>query len=338
MEIRLIDATDRDALRQVHELFELIRATETPELAPVAEHRYASSLEHPPPDSECRCYAAVEDGAILGLMWLYLPFKENAHFAEVELAVHPAHRRRGVGTALHDRLLELARDEARSELVVITRAPVEGGPSRPDAGAKFLEKHGFTVGQTEIDRSLKLADIDPEVEERLWKEAVAAAEDYELVSWIGRCPEEYLEGLGRIDSMIFAEIPLGDLDLRPRTVDAQFIRTREDRAEANGNAMIRTIAVTKGGKEVVANTLIYAHEGQADVDQAITIVDPAHRGHRLGLLVKIANHRQLREHFGHVTTVWTGNADDNTNMGAINELVGYRPVDARVSYKRKLDL
>lgn len=337
MDISLIAPTDRDALRQVHELFELVRATETPELAPVSEQQYARSLEHPPPDSEYRCYAAVEDGAILGLMWLYLPSKENAHYAEAELAVHPAHRRRGVGTALHDHFLELARDEGRSELVVMARTAVKGGPSRPDAGARFLEKRGFTVGQTEIGRNLKLADIDLDEEERLWQEAVSAAADYELVSWIGRCPEEYLDGLGRINSMIFAEIPLGDVDLRPRTVDAQFIRTSEDRAEANQNALIRTIAVTKGGKDVVANTLIYAHEGQADVDQAITIVDPAHRGHRLGLLVKIANHRQLREHFGHVTTMWTGNADDNTNMGAINELVGYRPVDVRVHYKRKLD-
>jgi len=53
--------------------------------------------------------------------------------------------------------------------------------------------------------------------------------------------------------------------------------------------------------------------------------------------VKLANHRRLREHFPDVTTIWTGNADTNANMVAINDLLGYRPVDARVSYKRTLD-
>jgi hypothetical protein len=126
------------------------------------------------------------------------------------------------------------------------------------------------------------------------------------------------------------------VDLRPRTVDPEFIRTREERADALGNAMIRTIAVPKGTNEVAANTLIYAHQGHEHVDQAITIVDPAHRGHRLGLLVKLANLRQLREHYGHATHVWTGNADTNANMVAINDLLGFRPVYALRSYKRGL--
>ncbi|SDD64641.1 GNAT family N-acetyltransferase [Glycomyces harbinensis] len=335
MDLRLLDPADSEGVRRAAELFELVRAAETPELAPVPEARYSGALQHPPPDSECRCYTAEHDGTLLGLLWLYLPLKENAHYAEAELVVHPDHRRRGIGSALLDRLLELARAEGRSELIVMARAAVEGGPGRPDAGPRFLERHGFKAALTEIDRGLRVGALAPEAEERLFQEALAAAEGYELVSWIGRCPEEYLEGLGRIDSQIFAEIPLGDVDLRPRTVDAQFIRTREARAEAQGDSLIRTIAV-RGG-EVAANTLIYTHEGQEHADQAITIVDPAHRGHRLGLLVKLANLRQLREHFGHVHTVWTGNADTNANMAAINDLLGYRPVDARVSYKLQRD-
>jgi GNAT superfamily N-acetyltransferase len=335
LELLRVDPEDREAVKRVHELFELVRATETPELPPVPEDRYAGALRHPPPRSEFRCYTAVEDG-LLGLLWIYLP-EDNAHYAELELVVHPEHRRRGVGTALLDHLLRLGRDEARSELVVQVRAPVEGGADRPDTGARFLERRGFTAALTEVDRRLAVADLDPAVEDRLLREATAAAADYDRVSWVGRCPDEYLEGLGRIDSMIFAEIPLGDLDLKPRTVDAEFIRTREERAEANGDAIVRTIAVHRATGAVAANTVIYAHQGEPHARQAITIVDPAHRGHRLGLLVKLVNLRQMRERFDHVTHVWTGNADTNANMVAINDLLGFRPVDARVSYKRRLD-
>jgi GNAT superfamily N-acetyltransferase len=337
MEIRRVLPGDRDALRQVHELFETARVADTPELAPYPEDTYGSALEHPPPYSESRCYTAVEDGAVRGQLWIYLPLKDNTHYIEAELAVHPDHRRRGVGTALLDRLLEIAAEEHRSELVVLARIAVEGGPVRSDAGPKFLEKRGFTAALTEIDRCLTIADLDRDAETRLWDEFEGAAGDYELVSWVGRSPEAYLEGLGRIDSQIFAEIPLGDIDLRPRALDVDYVRAREEKAIAKGHNMVRTIAVHKATGEVVANTLIYVRGDEEHADQAITIVDPAHRGHRLGLLTKIANLRQLREQCGHVTTIWTGNADTNANMNAINRLLGFRPVDARVSYKRRLD-
>ncbi|MCC3764271.1 GNAT family N-acetyltransferase [Glycomyces sp. TRM65418] len=337
MELHRVHADDREALLRVRGLFELVRATETPELAPVPERVFTGMMTNPPPDTAYRCYTASEDGTLLGALWLSLPGKENDHYVEADLIVHPDHRRRGVGTALLDRLLALAREQSRREVVVLARIQWNDGPARPDAGVRFLERHGFTAALTEVDRSLRLDAIDPETEERLWREAAAAAEDYEPVSWIGRCPEAYLEGLARLNSMIFAEIPLGDVELHPRTVDAESVRAAEAGAAAVGNAMIRTIAVPKGGGDVVAHTVIAAHEGEAHVGQGITIVDPAHRGHRLGLLVKLANLRRLREHFGHVTHVWAGNADTNAHMVAINDLLGYRPVDARVCYKRRIE-
>ncbi|WP_205325763.1 GNAT family N-acetyltransferase [Glycomyces sp. YM15] len=336
-EIRRVLPADRELLRQVHEVFEAVRAAETPELAPVPAERYGGTLEHPRPNSEFRCYAAVEDGAVRGQTWVYLPHDENAHYTEVELAVHPGHRRRGLGGALLDHLLRLARDERRSEIVVTVRTAVDGGPDRPDTGARFLEQRGFTAALTEIHRSLDLGEADLEAESRLWDESITSAADYELVSWTGRTPEHYLDGLGRIDSQIFAEIPLGEVDLRPRAIDAAYVRAREDRAEAQGHTMVRTLAVHKQSGDVVANTLIYVHGEEPHANQAITIVDPAHRGHRLGLLAKLANLRQLREHHGGVTTIWAGNADTNAGMVAINDRLGFRPVDALVSYRLKLE-
>ncbi|WP_030161366.1 GNAT family N-acetyltransferase [Glycomyces sp. NRRL B-16210] len=336
MEIKRLDPADRDAVAQVSALFERVREAETPELAPVPERRYADELLYPPPDGEHRCHTVTEAGTLLGQYWIYLPAKENRHYAEIELAVDPAHRRRGVGSALLDHMIDLARREGRTELVVLTRAAWEDGPSRPDTGAKFLERRGFKAALTEVDRNLPIASIDPAEEALMRREAEAAARDYEVVSWVGRCPDRYLESLGRIESLIFSEIPLGEIDLRPRTVDAEFIRTRERRAEVMGDNLIRTIAVRRDTGEVAANTVLFTHEGQSHVQQGITIAAPAHRGHRLGLLVKLANLRLLRERFPHTTHIWTGNADTNANMAAINDRLGFRPVDARVSYRRDL--
>ncbi|THV30618.1 GNAT family N-acetyltransferase [Glycomyces paridis] len=336
LRIDRVEAADTAALARVADLFERQRAAETPELAEVPERTYADALRHPPPDSAYRCHLATDGGDALGVLWTYLPQKENRHYVEADLVVDPAHRRRGVGSALLDLLLETARAEGRTEIVVLARIAWQGGPARPDDGPRFLERRGFTAALTEVDRSLDLAAIDHAEEARLWAEATEASGGYEVVSWTGRSPDRYVDGLARIDSRIFAEIPLGDVDLRPREVDADFVRAREQSAEAKGDRLIRTIAVPAGTDEVAANTVIYARDDDPEAHQAITIVDPDHRGHRLGLLVKLANLRLLRERFPETARVWTGNADTNANMVDINDRLGFRPVDARVSYRRDL--
>jgi hypothetical protein len=88
---------------------------------------------------------------------------------------------------------------------------------------------------------------------------------------------------------------------------------------------------------LVAWTAI-SHDGEIPWHawQNITIVDPGHRGHRLGALVKVANLRLMREHQPQVTTVDTGNAAVNTYMIAINEQMGFRPLYAWQSWQTEL--
>ena len=68
--------------------------------------------------------------------------------------------------------------------------------------------------------------------------------------------------------------------------------------------------------------------------QSGTLVDPAHRGHGLGLAIKLANHRRLREHFPQCRLLMTGNADVNAPMNAVNVALGYREVERCVEMQR----
>ena len=61
--------------------------------------------------------------------------------------------------------------------------------------------------------------------------------------------------------------------------------------------------------------------------QFLTVVDPAHRGHRLGLAVKLANLRYALGHEPALRVIDTWNAAANRHMIAINEALGFRPVD-----------
>jgi hypothetical protein len=76
--------------------------------------------------------------------------------------------------------------------------------------------------------------------------------------------------------------------------------------------------------------------GEEHCWQGNTIVDPEHRGHRLGTILKVENHRQLRSYRPRMRYVHTWNAEVNAHMIAINEAVGYRAVDRWIAYQKKL--
>jgi hypothetical protein len=71
-------------------------------------------------------------------------------------------------------------------------------------------------------------------------------------------------------------------------------------------------------------------------EQHITLVDPGHRGHRLGLVAKLANLRYLTEHEPRVRAIDTWNAEVNRHMIAINEAMGFRAVDAWMAWQLEI--
>ena len=63
---------------------------------------------------------------------------------------------------------------------------------------------------------------------------------------------------------------------------------------------------------------------------------PGHRGHRLGLAMKLATHRRLVELFPACGYVETGNAGVNAAMNAVNERLGYRVVERCLDVQKRL--
>src|SRR5829696_6546157 len=61
--------------------------------------------------------AAVADGGVAGALRLILPSLDNPTVAYVDVAVHPAHRRRGIGTVLLEEGARLAAEAGRGLLV-----------------------------------------------------------------------------------------------------------------------------------------------------------------------------------------------------------------------------
>ncbi len=61
-----------------------------------------------------------------------------------------------------------------------------------------------------------------------------------------------------------------------------------------------------------------------------------HRGHRLGLLVKVAMLELLAEREPQLTRIITGNADENRHMIAINAELGFAVLDRWPSWQAEV--
>jgi hypothetical protein len=67
-----------------------------------------------------------------------------------------------------------------------------------------------------------------------------------------------------------------------------------------------------------------------------TLVHREHRGHRLGMAVKVENLRRLQADHPERRRVVTGNDDTNSWMVSINEDLGFRIVELCPAYQRHL--
>lgn len=287
-----------------------------------------------------------DPAAVLGYAHLDLPRTDNTHLALLELAVHPRVRGRGTGAALWAAAHRLAADAGRRTLTTWTQHPVAraagerlvattgaGWVPAGSAPARFATARGFTLEQVERHSVL---EVDPGGYGALEQAAAAhAGGAYRLVQWTGPTPEPHLPDIAELLRRMSVDVPLGGLEFEEEVWDAARVRAEETRTAEHGD--IVTTAAAAPGRGVVAYTQIVVPADKPAVGwQENTIVHAEHRGHRLGMLVKAANLRLLRERHPTVRRVHTWNADENAHMLAINDRLGFRLVSMEGAWQRPL--
>ena len=120
---------------------------------------------------------------MVGAALMEFPKLENPHCTEIILAVHPEHRRRGVGTAIVEKMDERAKADGRRTLNTIVDVPLPGSPSSTRRGP-FARRTGFEQTLTGNQRLLRLP-FDPARRDEL-RAVVAnapAAHDYRTLAF-----------------------------------------------------------------------------------------------------------------------------------------------------------
>jgi len=311
------DQTDPAVIAACHAVAAAADAADDPAGPPMTLRRLRGWLAQPQVPTEL---TVAEDagGDIRGWYYLRLPDRESLDWGKLDLFVHPASRRAGVGRALLEHAAMRAAYHGRSALA--------GSALRGSAGAAFAARAGATAGLVDARRVLALGAIPAGRIAALRSGAARAAAGYSLVSWEGRTPERYLAG--------FADVLTASNDM-PRDAaeeeqvwDADRVRERSDLLEARDRHVYTVAAVHDASGDLVAITDVEADQESPQWGfQLLTAVTRPHRGHRLGLLVKTAMLEWLAEAEPQLAWIVTGNAAVNQHMIAINEQLGYEPLE-----------
>ncbi len=330
MEIRRLDAHDEAELARFHEITDVAERFEREYAANWSLDELRIELTEDDPSERKDALVAVDGEEIVGAGIAFSATNDNTHLSWLMPWVEPERRRRGIGSAVLAELVAICRADHRTDLVLETAYPFERREDHPYR--RFAEKNGFALANTEIRRvrTLPADDIDLDA---LIDEAATHHEGYRIVTVEDPIPEEYLPSLCAAHNRLAVDAPGGDLAFEPESLTPELVRVHEDQRRRQGRRKVSTLALTGTGEVVAYNDIIIPPQDLPNVWQWGTLVVEEHRGRRLGLAVKARGLKELQTRIGlERTRVITCNAEQNLHMVAINERLGFAPVEVTPAF------
>jgi len=316
MRIKRVDPADADTIRACFEAFLPAQQADEPDGPWFTERPFRGWLNVGWGGDPREIWAAEDpDGLVAGWYRLELPDLENLDQAELTLVVHPAQRRRGIGSALLKHAAARAAEHGRSVLNAPTRL---GGGGEAFARAARAEQ-----GLVDVQRVMDVRATGDDQLAGLRAAAEEKAADYSLVSWTGLVPEEFIDQAAGLFAAL-NDAP-HDEHSAPAVWDARRVRERvNDLRPAYGLQIYAVAARHDATGELAGLTEVAVDPADPGWGhQMITGVTRAHRGHRLGLLVKVGMAEWLKTAEPQLERIDTWNAQSNQYMIAVNEALGY---------------
>ncbi len=308
---------------------EAVREHEQPWSHPFVAEAVAGGMRYGWDGEPTDHFLATVDGNVVATAQYETATYDNLHVAWFGIDVHPAHRRQGHGSAVLAFLQDRARADGKTSV---------GMDSWDLPGPRaFAAAHGFDaqagVGQPAPAAGEGGPDrAGPPVR----RGAAQAAADYELVRRTGATPEPELQAIADLTASI-NDAPIGDLDIEDDEFPPERIVAYEAAQAGQGHLLHRVVARHRESGELAGHTVVAVESARPSIGhQHDTAVARAHRGHRLGVLLKADMVRWLAEVQPQLETVDTWNAESNGHMIAVNEILGYEVLARGLAYQRSL--
>jgi GNAT superfamily N-acetyltransferase len=251
-----------------------------------------------------------DDGTAVAGGTAELPLRDNTGLVYADAFTLPEHRRRGHGTAVIEAIEEIGRDAGRSTLFI--EAVWELDDADP-ASRSFAEEVGFTLDLLDAMRELTLPATLPPLE---------VADGYSIHSWRSTCPDAWVQGYTDVRALLMQEAPSGEVGLENEFWDVARTREEERRWAEQDRTPQVSIAVNDAG-DVAGHTQLVFSDSE-NVYQWDTLVLPAHRGHGLGLALKVKTMLEAADLLEGRRRIITYNASGNEPMIRVNAALGFR--------------
>jgi GNAT superfamily N-acetyltransferase len=324
VEVRPVDARDERALVAWHAVLQASERDLWPDRTGFALRDVRAFARHAGISRRFVQLGAAEPGGpVLGVGIMELTLLDNRHAVEVTIAVHPAHRRRGVGTALVEEITRLAAADRRTVLNSIVDVPLAVADTHPSA--PFARRVGFRATLPGNSRYLFVPLAAKKMDELQRVVASARdAQDYRTIAFVAPWPDEFVDDHCELARRMSTDEPAGDGAREEEVWDARRVAEDEELLRARGLCKLAAVAQhVATGRLVAFSELLLAPDAPAEAWQMATLVHPRHRGHRLGLAVKLANLQALAATAPLVRRIVTGNASVNAPMIGVNDLMGF---------------
>ena len=277
-------------------------------------------------------FAAYDGDRMVGTAKLWSFLLDNTEKAAFDVNVDIPCRRQGIGRALVDHVEALVRADGRTLLLAGSHLPYDDRDEHPYR--RFADACGYELNSFEVVRHLPLPVPDDRIQE--WIDSAAPRhEDYIIETHVGRVPDDLLDSLCSLMGQLAVDAPTGDVDFEEEKITPQRYDEMIAGIAAMGRARYETVALTADREVVAHSTLAVSLGASTVVYQWGTMVGREHRGHRLGLATKAVNLRAVQAVRDDLTVVTTQNNETNAHMVAINELIGFRPVEVSADFVKR---
>jgi GNAT superfamily N-acetyltransferase len=320
MKVERFDAGADDAsVRACYEIYLSGLAVDDPHAPPMPARAFAGWLALGWTEDPVETWLARDDSREpCGWYMLNLPQRENRNRAWVSLTVHAARRRAGRGTTL---LRHAAGRAAEAGRTVLESQALDGSP-----GVAFAGTFKVRSSVTGIRRVLSLDRVPAHRRAALRAEAESAARGYTVRTWAGPAPEDAVAGVAAVNGAL-ADAPRAAGE-EEQVWDVARVRLDEHRVAAMGLRAHVVAAQARATGELAALTQVCIDPAMPEWGfQELTAVARPHRGHRLGLLLKLAMLDLLAAEEPQLTRILTGNDEGNKHMIAINDQLGFEVLD-----------
>ncbi|PPF89762.1 N-acetyltransferase [Subtercola sp. Z020] len=298
------------------------------------------------PHEQKTLWVARVDGRVVGRAVHESQLGTESEVGWGDVDVHPAFERLGIGRALSDAVEQRARALGQRRLLsyAVSPNPPAASPGdlprrwlvpptgygslpRDNREVRFLLARGYRLEQVERASRLALPIDDAAVADARRDARSAAGAQYDVVTWLGPTPARWLTDLAQLLTRMSTDAPTAGLEEPEDVWTPERVAAHDARVHSGPRIQSTAAALHRPtGRLVAFNQLSVPFDVARPVSQEDTLVLREHRGHRLGMLVKLANLDQLhRESPGH-PSVLTWNAEENRHMLSVNEAVGFVPI------------